>query len=64
MQQYEVRAAQSQTGLYFDASHAHAADVLRFDLSHIASVYERNAPSTWKTIQILLNVSEDPHRHT
>ncbi len=53
-----------ESGLHFDTSHSHAhsADVLGFDLSHIASVYEQYAPLAWKMIQTLLDANGDAHR--
>ncbi len=56
------QAAHKESGLHFDASHAHAVDVLGFDLSYIASVYEDYAPSAWRIIQALLDANGDACR--
>ncbi len=56
------RVAHKESGLHFDASHAHAADVLGFDLSYIASVYKDYTPSAWRIIQALLDANGDARR--
>ena len=56
------QVAHKESGLHFDASHAHAADVLGFDLSYIASVYKDYAPLAWRIIQALLDANGDAHR--
>ncbi len=50
-----------ESGLHFNASNACADDILKFDLTKIASTFEWTAPSLWEVVQALLDSNQMAH---
>ncbi len=53
-----IRASNVESGLHFNASNTHADDILKFDLTKIASTFEWTAPSLWEVVQALLDSNQ------
>ena len=52
-----MRVSDSETGLHFKAFHARTADLMGFDLHHIARKLEDVAPLMWGVVQDLLDAN-------
>src|SRR5260370_15380241 len=57
-----IRASNVEASLHFNASHACADDILKFDLTKIASTFEQTAPSLWEVVQALLDSNQMAHQ--
>jgi len=52
-----IRASDITSGLHFNASHAHSAELEGFDMKEIAGKFESAAPLTWSLVQTLLDAN-------
>src|SRR5258707_9975456 len=53
-----IRASNVESSLHFNASNACTDDILKFDLTKIASTFEWTAPSLWEVVQALLDSNQ------
>src|SRR5258705_8769827 len=58
-----IRASNVETGLHFNTSMAHSANLIGFDLQQISSKLEEAAPFTWSIIQTLLDANSHAQHH-
>ena len=57
LRQELIQASNVRSGLHFNASHAHSADLVGFDLEDIAGKLKTAAPLTWDLVQTLLDAN-------
>jgi hypothetical protein len=56
-----LQVSRAESGLHFNASQAHAANILDFDLEEIVQKLEVLAPCTWGVVQAVLNANPVMH---
>src|SRR5258708_986015 len=57
-----LQVSRAESGLHFNASQAHTADILSFNLEDITQTFKALAPCTWHMVQDLLDSNPVAHQ--